>query len=219
MNVDALAFADVQNWELILVNFSFDQYEVSFLIFFDNFVTMLILPIHEHRIWAWVVAELVSLPAFPPSCPQGQLSRVPQPMRSKTSSAQLSDIDMALGSSSDHKPWLSVVTWATDVDTFPWLSRATHRPTHGLCQQHGSRHHYDSVGCSHQAAPHQGRVSSSTSLHSAQTTPLPCSVLASLLILVVPAHLPTMHATGPLGFVFWTEKETAVSFKHCQQTV
>ena len=28
---------DVQNWEFIFVDFSFDWYEVSFLIFFDKF--------------------------------------------------------------------------------------------------------------------------------------------------------------------------------------
>ena len=39
--VNVVAFAswsiDGQNWEFILVDFSFDRYEVSFLVFFDNF--------------------------------------------------------------------------------------------------------------------------------------------------------------------------------------
>ena len=40
MNMVALAFwsIDVKNWEFILVDFSFDEYEVSFLIFFDYFM-------------------------------------------------------------------------------------------------------------------------------------------------------------------------------------
>ena len=39
MNVGAFEFAalDVQNWEFILVDFTFDNYEVPFLVFFDNF--------------------------------------------------------------------------------------------------------------------------------------------------------------------------------------
>ena len=41
MKVGALAFGamqiDVQNWECFLVDFSFDEYEVSFFILFDNF--------------------------------------------------------------------------------------------------------------------------------------------------------------------------------------
>jgi hypothetical protein len=38
MNVAALAFVDFQNWEFILVDFTFDEYEVLLLVFFDNFV-------------------------------------------------------------------------------------------------------------------------------------------------------------------------------------
>ena len=41
MNVDALSFGEnsqnSQNWEFILENFTFDEYEVPLLVFFDNF--------------------------------------------------------------------------------------------------------------------------------------------------------------------------------------
>ena len=39
MNVAALAFwsIDIQNWEFLLEDFTFDEYEVSLLVFFDNF--------------------------------------------------------------------------------------------------------------------------------------------------------------------------------------
>ena len=39
MNMGALAFRgiDVQYWEFFLVDFSFNEYEVSFLILLDNF--------------------------------------------------------------------------------------------------------------------------------------------------------------------------------------
>ena len=39
MNVASLLFAeiDIHNWEFLLEDFTFDEYEVSFLVFFDNF--------------------------------------------------------------------------------------------------------------------------------------------------------------------------------------
>ena len=38
VNVAALAFSiDIQNWEFLLEDFTFDEYEVPLLVFFDNF--------------------------------------------------------------------------------------------------------------------------------------------------------------------------------------
>ena len=37
MNVAVLALFNIQNWEFLLEDFNFDEYEVSLLVFFDNF--------------------------------------------------------------------------------------------------------------------------------------------------------------------------------------
>jgi hypothetical protein len=45
MNVGALYLEHVQNWELFLVDLSFDEYEVSFIILFDNFWKLILFDI------------------------------------------------------------------------------------------------------------------------------------------------------------------------------
>lgn len=117
------------------------------------------------------------------------------PVRGRAGSMQHLDFNMTPGCSSDHGHHMAfVVTWLTDIDTDPCYGRVVD-PDMALNDSRAPETIMalgGSPGYSSQALPHCHGISSSTSPHSAQTTPL-----------LFLGHLPTTYLSlwCPVGRV------------------